>query len=205
MARPANTAVRREQIADAFIDELAASGYDGATIARIASRAGLAAGLVHYHFTSKEEILLLAVERLEQRLIARLPGEGGAPRARLTGAIDALLAAKPADTVAVRSWVVVGAEALRKPEVAEIYDAAVGRVRGRIAGFVKAVLVHEKREQRAAEAIVTVVLCAAHGAWELGTATSQIPRGTAATALNSAVEAWIDATPRAVVRPSRRR
>lgn len=195
MARPATTTLRREQIADAFIEELAASGYDGATITRVAARAGLAPGLAHYHFASKEAILLLSVERLEQRLVARLPGEGGEPRARLLGAIEALLAAKPADTVAVRAWVVVGAEALRKPEVAPIYDAAVGRVRARIGRFVTDVLVAERREPDGAEALITVILCAAHGAWELGTATSQIPRGSAAAALCGVVEAWIDARP----------
>lgn len=204
MARPSTTALRREQIADAFIEELAASGYDGATIARVAARAGLAPGLAHYHFASKEEILLLSVERLEQRLVARLPGDGGEPRARLLGAIQALLAASPPDTVAVRAWVVVGAEALRKPEVAPIYDAAVGRVRGRIARFVTDVLTAEGRELCRAEALITVVLCAAHGAWELGTATSQIPRGSAAAALSGVVVAGLDATPLVTPKASKR-
>jgi TetR/AcrR family transcriptional repressor of bet genes len=43
---------------------MAARGYGGATIAQIAEEAGLPSGIVHYHFESKQEILVAVMERL---------------------------------------------------------------------------------------------------------------------------------------------
>jgi len=64
MARPSNTDQRREQITRALQAVMAKKGYDRASISEIAAAAGLAAGLVHYHFDSKLEILLAVLDRL---------------------------------------------------------------------------------------------------------------------------------------------
>src|SRR5262245_63852488 len=82
MTRPSNTAVRRGQIVDALVHVMARQGYAGASVADVAGRAGLAPGLVHYHFKSKLEILVEAVRAL------------GAAHARV---LDAALAAVDAD------------------------------------------------------------------------------------------------------------
>ncbi|HEY4122015.1 MAG TPA: TetR family transcriptional regulator, partial [Byssovorax sp.] len=49
---------RRAQIVAALARVMAARGYERATVAQIAAEAGLAAGLVHYHFASKRDVLL---------------------------------------------------------------------------------------------------------------------------------------------------
>ena len=64
MGRKPNTELRRQQIVAALLQEMAEAGYERASTKSIAARAGLAPGLLHYHFSSKEEILLELLEGL---------------------------------------------------------------------------------------------------------------------------------------------
>ena len=64
MARKPNTEQRREQIVKGLLEAIGEHGYDKATIQTIAQKAGLAPGLIHYHFKSKEDILLELVKSL---------------------------------------------------------------------------------------------------------------------------------------------
>src|SRR5262249_1322148 len=56
MGRPSNREQRRREILQAFAKVLADHGYAGATIAAVATEAGVAPGLVHHHFESKAEL-----------------------------------------------------------------------------------------------------------------------------------------------------
>ena len=119
MGRPANTAERRQQIVGGLMKLIARKGYAGASIQDIAREAGLASGLVHYHFESKQEILLTLFAQLEdlvkQRLDARLAAlpAAGDPRAALDALIDAFLAIdEKADQRAVLCWTMISAEAI---------------------------------------------------------------------------------------------
>src|SRR4051794_17335973 len=60
MPRPASD--KRERLAAAAAELVAARGLDGATIAAIADRAGVPHGSVYYHLPSKEQIARAAVE-----------------------------------------------------------------------------------------------------------------------------------------------
>jgi AcrR family transcriptional regulator len=52
----------RERILDAAVKLIAHEGIDDVRIARIAMAAGVSAGLVHYHFASREALLAEALE-----------------------------------------------------------------------------------------------------------------------------------------------
>ncbi len=71
MGRPSNTDVRRQQIIDALRAEMSEVGFARASTRSVAERAGLAPGLVHYHFKDKEEILLALVEQMTSDAEAR--------------------------------------------------------------------------------------------------------------------------------------
>jgi TetR/AcrR family transcriptional repressor of bet genes len=92
MPRPSNTAERRAQITEAFIKVMARRGYDGASIAEIAKAASLTSGLVHYHFKSKQEILLTALQEIVARhnrnLETRLGSAAGDPITEIEVFID---------------------------------------------------------------------------------------------------------------------
>jgi len=55
--RKAARPVRRQQLIDSTIAVLARKGYAGLTIADVAKAAGLSAGIVIFHFNSKDELL----------------------------------------------------------------------------------------------------------------------------------------------------
>lgn len=194
--RPSNTAQRRDQILDGLLTVMAETGYQRASIQRIAQAAGLTAGLVHYHFGSKREVLLALVERLQAALRARFDRRApvtSAPRHRLAAFVAAHLAADDdADPRAVRAWVALGSEALRDPEVCAVYRDAVGRRRELLVTLLTAA--RPEAPPAEVEAFAGLVLASLEGALVTGTlAPDVIPPGSAADALDGVVGRWVEA------------
>jgi AcrR family transcriptional regulator len=69
--KTAARAAAEEALLDAAERLLAEVGYAGVTTRRLAKRAGVNHGLVHYYFGSNENLLVHALERFTGRLIAR--------------------------------------------------------------------------------------------------------------------------------------
>lgn len=57
---------RIEDIIQAAVDEFLANGYDGTSMESIARKAGVSKGGLYHHFSSKDEILLLANQKLNE-------------------------------------------------------------------------------------------------------------------------------------------
>jgi AcrR family transcriptional regulator len=74
-------AERRESILDAAVEEFAAHGYDDATTAGIAARAGISQPYVFRFFATKRELYIAVIDRSVSRILhgwetaAPLPGE----------------------------------------------------------------------------------------------------------------------------------
>lgn len=68
---PAAAVSPREALLDAAELLLVEVGYAGITTRRLAERAGVNHGLVHYYFGSNENLLVQALERFTDRMIAR--------------------------------------------------------------------------------------------------------------------------------------
>src|SRR6185437_3736740 len=64
-------AAAEEALLDAAERVLAGAGYAAVTTRRLAEDAGVNHGLVHYYFGSNENLLVQALERFTERLIAR--------------------------------------------------------------------------------------------------------------------------------------
>ncbi|HEU5074787.1 MAG TPA: TetR/AcrR family transcriptional regulator, partial [Polyangiaceae bacterium] len=129
MGRPSNTVERRREIVRALERVMAAQGYSGATVAEVARVAGLNPGLVHYHFKTKQEILLALIgeiaQTLEGRYRKRVSQAGGKPVAELVAFIQAHLAfGVDADPSLVGAWVTIGAESVARAEVRGVYTRA---------------------------------------------------------------------------------
>ncbi|WP_437721071.1 TetR/AcrR family transcriptional regulator [Sorangium sp. So ce861] len=142
MPRPSNTAERRAQIARALLEVMAERGYEGASIGAVAAAAHLAPGLVHYHFESKREILLAAVELLardhEGRIERRLAAAAGDPEAELRAFIDAhLRVGEGADPRALACWICVSGEALRDADVQKAFAGALESAVKKLAAIVR--------------------------------------------------------------------
>jgi AcrR family transcriptional regulator len=89
----------RERILTAAQDLFAERGYDATPTSRIAERAEVPKGLVHYYFRRKTDLLVALVERLPQEYIDRadvvVPGDVASSLRRLVAALDAWLDASP--------------------------------------------------------------------------------------------------------------
>jgi TetR/AcrR family transcriptional repressor of bet genes len=142
MARTSNTDERRRQIAAGLLTVMARQGYDGASTADIARAAGLAPGLVHYHFENKQAILLAALELLVRdhadRLAAALATAAADPAAELAVFIDVHLGlGAHADPAALACWVLFAGEALRQRPVGARFEAALVAVARTLADVIR--------------------------------------------------------------------
>jgi TetR/AcrR family transcriptional regulator, transcriptional repressor of bet genes len=202
MPRPSNTEERRQQIVDALLRVMATHGYERATVAKIARDAGLGAGLVHYHFESKREILVALVEQLstrfEDRFDAAVRRTTDDPRKRIDAFVDAALAlGEGADPASVQAWVFIGAEALRQPEVRAVYQSALERRLALLEGCLRPALRASGRSGRNARRIAALVICAIEGAYQVGSAAPELlPVGFAAPTLRRAVAAILESEAR---------
>lgn len=129
MSKRPNTEQRRSEIVDALLSTIAECGYAKATIQLIAQKAGLSPGLLHYHFKTKAEILLELVKTLAalpRQRYAVFAAAAQTPEQRLQAYINARLSkGEGANPTAVAAWVMIGAEAVRQPEVRDIYQQAI--------------------------------------------------------------------------------
>ena len=189
MARPSNTDERREQITQALVKVMAKRGYDGASIGDIAKASRLTPGLVHYHFKSKQEILLealrLLVVRHESRLDARLAEVEGDPGAEVAAFIDVhLRLGADADPEALACWILLSGEALREPKVRTGYAGELERLAKRLAAIIRRGIQSGAFGCAPAEAdaAATALVATIQGYFVLAaTARSVIPKGSAAT------------------------
>ena len=186
MAAPSNTEQRRREIGDALARVMARTGYDGASVSAIAAEAGIAPGAVHYHFTSKGEILTDLVDRLVATAHARVAARTErAPdaRARLTAILDGLLAVGDgADPEAVALWALIGAEAIRNEEVRRLYGDWTATARDAIREAFSAARREDGRPATGASAAAAALIALVEGYYAVAAgAPGVIPGGSAAT------------------------
>ena len=200
MARPTNTEERRAEIVSALGRVMARHGYEGATIGLIAAEAELSPGLVHYHFESKGEILLALVlglaERAEARVEARVSGSIGAVD-RFDALLDAILGrGEGQDLEAVACWSLIGAEAVKNPQVRALYRGFVERLADRIAALFEAACHERGRTAEGQRAVAYSLVAMIEGYFALAAAMPDaIPRGSAAKMARHAARGLIEAQP----------
>jgi AcrR family transcriptional regulator len=109
----------RQRILDAAVRRIAREGIDDVRIARIAMDAGVSAGLLHYHFASRDALLAEALEHSYERAgDARIAvGEDEPAPARLRAMIDQCLPLPGALRDDWVLWVELWLRAARDPEL----------------------------------------------------------------------------------------
>lgn len=88
MTKREPTASRKLQIADAALKIIATHGVARFTTAAIAREVGMTEGALFRHFTSKEEIVLAAIGRVEELFELDAPDLEGPPLERLRGFLE---------------------------------------------------------------------------------------------------------------------
>nr|BDT36478.1 TetR family transcriptional regulator [Myxococcus sp. MH1] len=194
MPRPSNTEERRQQIVAGLLRVMSERGYERASVNEIAKAAGLSPGLVHYHFSDKQEILLVLVEQLAARGRARVAAKLAklAPedtRGRVDAFVDAFLSLGPdADTSAVAGWVTISAEAIRQPEVRAAYEQVVRADLEQLESLVAASV-----GKRKARALAAGLFAAVQGYFVLSaSAPGLVPTGTAANTVKRMAAGVLD-------------
>ena len=109
---------RRRSLIDAAIAVMAREGILGITMSDIAQEAGCSYGVVSFHFKSKDNLLLSAleflVEEYDQVLQKALAGAAPDPASRLLAMLDADFDPRIANAKRVAVWTAFWAEAPRK-------------------------------------------------------------------------------------------
>lgn len=200
MPRPSNTGERRQQIVEGLLAVMAEHGYDGSSTQAIADAAGLGAGLVHYHFANKREILLDLVDELASRLDARYRARAARAESaweRLVAFLDAHVAlGRDADPRAVACWVHVGAESLRDADVRAAYQRSVRAALAELERLIAEVLAEEHRDTEAATTLAAGLYATIEGAYHLAIAARATPAGFAAETLRRMARGLVDAQPK---------
>jgi AcrR family transcriptional regulator len=80
-AHSTRSADTRTRILEAAFHVLGRQGYENTSIKDIAEEAGVAQGLVHYHYKSKQQLVLAVLEFVCQKVELGVEGEAGALQA----------------------------------------------------------------------------------------------------------------------------
>jgi len=81
------------KILDATVESISGLGYDGASMIRIAKKAGVSKSLLHYHFKSKEDLVIQALTSITQEIAADIRQQIDVAKpswVRISSAVDAL-------------------------------------------------------------------------------------------------------------------
>jgi TetR/AcrR family transcriptional regulator, transcriptional repressor of bet genes len=194
MARPSNTQERRKQIVQAFVEVMATQGYAKATIQQIANTAGLAPGLIHYHFKNKQEILLELVQQISDLILNRYQQKSEkatSAKEKIKAYIDAHLAKDESSTSGlVAAWVVIGTEAIRQEEVQMIYESVLKKQQ---AILEKLLIEAGEKQKTSIKQKVAMIMAAIEGSFQLSiTAKNIMPQNYAAKTLYEMVEKILD-------------
>jgi len=200
VGRQTNTDERRLEIVIGLMRVIARHGYAGASIQEIAKEAGLTAGLIHYHFESKQEILLTLFGHLEAlvegRMAERLAalGEKVSAHAELDAMIDAFLALDTkSDERAVMCWTMLSAEAIHNPELGRLFGDAIARHEKRIEAILTRATSRARPRPAAIREAAAAILAAIHGSFLLGCAApGVIPKGSAADSVRRMARGVVD-------------
>ena len=200
MARSSNTEVRRAEITDALLAVIARHGYEKATIQAIAAQAGLAPGLIHYHFKNKQEILVSLIATMAAAANARYAavlGDQVEPAARLRAYLHARLGlGDGAAPEIVAAWVMIGAEAVRQPEVRAVYQPMIAAELALLTTLSTDCLRAAGRRTDTASTLAAGLAAMISGAFQLSSAAAEVmPRGYAAPAAIGYAERAIAAAP----------
>jgi TetR/AcrR family transcriptional repressor of bet genes len=195
MPRPQNTEQRRSEIVSGLARVMADQGYAKATIQAIANEAGLTPGLVHYHFESKQEILLALIERLGSVVRSRLDTEASDPSEKLFNAIDALVGTEQGiEGDAVACWVVIGAEAVRQPEVQRLYESLIREAIEEFTTAFREAMHKDGRSARTAPTAALSVVVAIEGFFRLAAGSpSCVPSGSASDSIKQIARGYLAA------------
>jgi TetR/AcrR family transcriptional regulator, transcriptional repressor of bet genes len=125
--------VRRESLVEATLKCLREHGHDGVSVRRIAAAAGVSVGLINHHYTTIDELIAHAYERLATDLLRRLQAAiaeaAPTPRARLSAFFIASFSPPVLDPDLLGTWVVFWSMVRHSPVMQAVQHRTFGEYR----------------------------------------------------------------------------
>ena len=139
--------LRRRQLATATVRTISRHGLAAATVTRIAKTAGVAPGIVHHYFSTKDELLFEAMRQM-LRALNRETVNGLAacktPFERLEAVIDASLAPSQLDNDARTAWLSLYASARHDSGLARLLNLYYRRLHSNLVHSLKQLIAGEQ-------------------------------------------------------------
>jgi AcrR family transcriptional regulator len=140
MGRKNLAEIRREEIIAAFLKVLSEKGFDKATIREIAQEAGCTHRMLHHYFTTKEALVIAAVENfiasyapgLEQGLL-----KYNSPSEKMHAFFDLFMNPENFDLPQIQAWVQTLALSDNHPAIMKSVRCWYDRIKGIIAEIVR--------------------------------------------------------------------
>ena len=183
-----------DRLLDCVLDLLVAEGYEGISIRRVATAAGVSIGAVQHHFATKDALLAAAMDRVSRQFQERLdrrvaPGAG--PAELLRAVADELLSTGEERRPASVIWLVrMARAAVHEP------TAAVHRQEWQQVEDLLAELIGAARPDLAAQAVrdeATVLLALLDGlAGAVAVEPGRVPADRAETLVARHLDALLD-------------
>ena len=187
-ARDEGEEARRDQLIEVTIDSLAEVGYVGTTLAEIARRAGVSAGLVAHYFGEKDGLLEAAFRKLARVIEVRMRTSlalARGPRERVQAVIDTNLAPEEFDKRTGTAWLAFWGQVLHVEGLKRVQTAYQRRMLSNLRSDLKKIIPGED-----ARTLASMIAAMIDGVW-LRAALSQwqeADSGSARALLNAFVE-----------------
>lgn len=160
----------RERLIDATIESVYQHGYSDTTIAKISDLAEMSIGVVHHHFSSKEELLEMAMRRVLGVIHGKLTAgcaEAESPRAKLWAVIQSVLGDEQSEDKMALVWLAFWVQAEHNDNLRRIRDIYNRRLTVNVRTYLRRMLVEigakdiESREYSGSLMLISLM----HGVW----------------------------------------
>ena len=151
--------IRRKQLIDAAIAAIHEFGLADATVARIARKAGVSAGIVHHYFADKDDLLFATMRYLlgdlRRQVMVKLRGST-TPRERLHAIVEASFADHQFSDAVMAAWLGLYGNARQSERLARIVRLYHSRLRSNLVHALKGAVATD-RVEAAAEGIASMI------------------------------------------------
>jgi len=151
--------IRRKQLIDAAIASIHEFGLADATVARIARKAGVSAGIVHHYFADKDDLLFATMRHLLEDLrVNVVEGLRRSPdaRCRVHAIIEASFADNQFSESVMAAWLGLYGNARQSPRLERIVRLYHARLRSNLVHALRSLVPGAEVEQ-VAEGVASMI------------------------------------------------
>lgn len=140
--RRATPEARRDDLIRATLESLAEDGREGASVRKIAARAGVSVGLINHYFDGVDELVAEAYRSLagslRQSVSEAVEKAGTDPRARLSAFFRSNFGSPTLDYQVLHVWLAFWSMTRRSPVVQSVHDETYGAYRAMLEDLLSA-------------------------------------------------------------------